>query len=280
MTHFLTAALAGVLVAGLALPAVAQDDVTSDTVVATVNGEDITLGHMLVLRARLPEEFQRLSDDELYSGILEQLIQQALIGGTVSELSKVGRYVLENERRALLATEAVAAITETAVTDEAVQAEYDKMAADYLPEQEFNASHILVETEEAAQAIIDELAGGADFAELARTRSTGPSGPNGGSLGWFGKGMMVPPFEEAVLALEPGQVSGPVQTQFGWHVIRLNETRDTAAPPLEDVRTAIEEQLRGNAIVARIDELRGAALIERREGVDPSVISNGALLQE
>ncbi|MGR3467098.1 MAG: peptidylprolyl isomerase, partial [Shimia sp.] len=122
-----------------------------------------------------------------------------------------------------------------------------------------------------AQQIVTDLDGGADFAELAMERSTGPSGPRGGELGWFGAGMMVAPFQEAVETLEVGGVSAPVQTQFGWHVITLNDIRTTEPPAFEAVREDIEGQLRSEALEARIDELRDAAEIARTEDLGPEV---------
>jgi peptidyl-prolyl cis-trans isomerase C len=150
-----------------------------------------------------------------------------------------------------------------------------------IPVEEFNASHILVETEEEAQALIDALGEGADFAELAAENSIGPSGPNGGQLGWFTAGMMVPEFEVAVFELEAGEVSAPVQTQFGWHVILLNETREQAPPTLEDVRAELDRGAAPRPRGCRIDELMGEAEIERPElDIDPAVIANTDLLNE
>jgi peptidyl-prolyl cis-trans isomerase C len=138
-----------------------------------------------------------------------------------------------------------------------------------------------LETEEEAQAVIDELAEGADFAELAAERSVGPSGPNGGQLGWFTAGMMVPEFEEAVFALEPGEVSEPVETQFGWHVILLSDTRAQEPPALEEVRAELLEGLRRARVDARVEELMSEAEIERPElDIDPSVIANNDLIEE
>ena len=154
-----------------------------------------------------------------------------------------------------------------------------KRQAQYIdaePEPEFNASHILVETKEEADAIKTELDGGADFAELAKEKSTGPSGPGGGSLGWFGPGMMVPAFEEAVAGMEAGSVSEPVETQFGWHVIKLNETRTAEAPALEGVREELETQIRQTKVQEAIESLTEAAEVDRSaaEGIDPSVLNN------
>ena len=276
------APLAMALACGLVTPAVAQTEpVSPDTVVASVDGIDITLGHMLVLRSRLPAQYQQLGDDVLYDAILEQLIQQTVLGQQAGDLTPVNRRVLENEERALLASQIVTETAEGAITDQAVQAAYDEAYADAGGDTEYNASHILVDSQEAAQLLIDELSGGAEFAALAQEHSTGPSGPNGGALGWFTEGMMVPPFEAAVIALEVGEVSAPVETQFGWHVIVLNDTRQTTAPELEEVRGEVEMQVQRQAVEALVEQLTAEAEIVRlEEPLDPAVLSDPALVAE
>ena len=161
-----------------------------------------------------------------------------------------------------------------ALSEEAINAAYKAQYVDQDPGKEFNASHILVETEEDAAAIVESLAAGADFAETAKEKSTGPSGPNGGSLGWFGTGAMVPEFEQAVVGLEVGQVSVPVQTQFGWHVIRLNETRVQDVPTLDEVRQEIEGQVREQAMLSAVEEAVSKADVDRSgsEELDPACL--------
>ena len=265
------------LAAAVALPVTAQDEPSVDTVVATVNDTEITLGHMLVARASLPQQYQQLPDDVLFQGILDQLVQQtALADSFTGELPPRVTLSIENETRSLTAGEAIEGVMAEDVSDEELQAAYDAQYKDAEPEQEFNASHILVETKEEADAIKAELDGGADFAEVAKEKSTGPSGPGGGSLGWFGPGMMVPEFEEAVAGMEAGGVSEPVETQFGWHVIKLNETRTGEAPALEDVREELETQVRQTKVQEAIESLTEAAEVDRSaaEGIDPTVLKN------
>ena len=265
------------LAAAVALPVTAQDEPSVDTVVATVNDTEITLGHMLVARASLPQQYQQLPDDVLFQGILDQLVQQtALADSFTGELPPRVTLSIENETRSLTAGEAIEGVMAEDVSDEELQAAYDAQYKDAEPEQEFNASHILVETKEEADAIKVELDGGADFAEVAKEKSTGPSGPGGGSLGWFGPGMMVPEFEEAVAGMEAGGVSEPVETQFGWHVIKLNETRTGEAPALEDVREELETQVRQTKVQEAIESLTEAAEVDRSaaEGIDPTVLKN------
>ncbi len=272
------AALALAISAGGA--AKAAEHVSADTVVATVNGTEITLGHMLVLRQRLPQQYQQLPPEVLFDGILDQLVQQTLLSDQTEELSATSQYILDNENRALRASEELREVVDAAMTDEALQEAYDRLYGAVDPETEYNASHILVETEEEAAALVTELEGGADFAELAMEKSTGPSGPRGGELGWFGKGAMVAPFEEAVIAMEVGAISAPVQTQFGWHVIKLNETRIKDAPTLEEVRGNLEADIQAAVVQERIDELTEGAEITRAtaEEIDPALLNDMSLL--
>jgi peptidyl-prolyl cis-trans isomerase C len=169
-----------------------------------------------------------------------------------------------------------------AVTKEDIEKAYQDTYLTGAKGQEYNASHILVESKEEAEAIALQLRGGAEFAEMAREKSTGPSGPNGGALGWFSAGMMVAPFQTAVESLKPGEVSGPVETQFGWHVIKLNETRIQEAPDLAEVRGEIEVKLQQEAVEAKVDSLVSSAKVTRtnKADVDASVLSKIELLEE
>ncbi|WP_299650693.1 peptidylprolyl isomerase [uncultured Tateyamaria sp.] len=267
------------LIAAMALPAAAQD---ADTVVATVNGTDITVGHMIVARASLPQQFQQLPPEVLFTGILEQLINQTLLAQAYEgELPKRAQFQLENETRSLTAGEALEVLFQEQLTDDAIQAAYEAQFAGTTPKEEYNASHILVETEEEATAVKSEIEGGADFEATAREKSTGPSGPNGGLLGWFGTGQMVPSFEAAVIALEVGEVSDPVQTDFGWHIIVLNETRIAEAPALDEVREELEQTVRDTAVEGYVAELTEGAQIDQSAAaeIDPSVLLDLTLVQ-
>jgi len=271
-------------VAALALPAAAQDTATADssTVVATVGDTEITVGHMIVAWASLPEQYQGLPDDVLFQGILDQLIQQSTLQQNFDgELPPRIDLQLENERRSLTAGEAINQLMEEPLDEADVQATYEADYGNAEKETEYNASHILVETEEAALAVIAEIEGGADFAAVAREKSTGPSGPNGGQLGWFGTGAMVPEFEQAVVDLDVGAVSAPVKTQFGWHIITLNESRVKDAPALEDVREQIELQLRQIRVQSEIEAVTAAAAVDRSgaEGISPEVIKQTTILE-
>lgn len=164
---------------------------------------------------------------------------------------------LELQSRALLA-QAVATdfMERNPATEEEMQALYDEEAS-RAPAQEFKARHILVETQGEAVAVIAELDGGADFEELAREKSTGPSGPSGGDLGWFPPERMVPEFSQAVTVLADGEYTKtPVQTQFGWHVILREESRQAAPPPYDSVRDVLKQQVESQKLQAYLASLR------------------------
>lgn len=267
------------LAVALAAPAWAEGE-TADTVVSTVNGVKITLGQMIALRETLPEQYQSLPDDVLYSGILEQLVQQEVLRQSVTDLSPRHKAMLENDSRGYVSSVAIEAVALEAVTDEALQAAYDARFKDAAPQTEYNAAHILVETVEEAETLKAELAGGADFAELAKTHSidTG-SGQAGGDLGWFGLGMMVKPFEDAVVAAKVGEVAGPIQTDFGQHLILVKETRVAENPPLDQIRDELAAEIENAAIEAHLKELTEAATITKEgEGFDPTLLKKTELI--
>ncbi len=275
------------LVASLALstPALAQTDASRDTVLATVNGTEITLGHLLAARDSLPEQFRAMPPEALFEPLVEQLIEQtALMQQTEGTLSAREQITLENEQRAFIANTALTRAAEAALSEDNVTTAYEAFVTEFdgrEPTPEFNASHIIVETEEEAAALRAQLDDGADFAELAREHSMDGAAAGGGSLGWFGLGAMIPEFETAVQSLEVGEYLGPLETQFGWHLVLLNDTRMSQAPALEDVREALEESLQREAAQAALLSATDAATIEREyEGFDPQILTRSELLDD
>ena len=267
------------LAAVLSGPALAEGE-TADTVVASVNGTQITLGQMIAMKESLPAEYQSLPDDVLFKGIYDQLVQQEVLAQSVKDLGPRALATLENDKRGYVSGLAIQGIVKEAVTDEALQKAYDDRFKDAKPQTEYSAAHILVATEEEANALKEELAGGADFAELAKAKSTDTgSGANGGDLGWFGLGMMVKPFEDAVVAAKVGEVAGPVKTDFGYHLILVKETRVAEKPTLDQLRDELAQQVENAAITAKIDELTKAATVTREgETLDPAILKNSALI--
>ena len=264
------------------LPLAASAAPHANTVVASINGEDITIGHMVMARENLPEQYKQLPDEVLYNAILDQLIQQTALKQQLrGEVPHYVELAVENEERAMLAADVIEMVMDKASGEDLLRAAYDEKYTTGEGGDEFHAAHILVESEEDALDVKAELDAGADFATLAKERSTGPSGPNGGDLGWFTTGRMVPEFEQAVLKLRSGEVSGPVQTQFGWHIILLNQRRKTEAPEFEEVRAELAGELRQKAVEDRVNELTAAAEIERPEieDLDPAILKDLSLVR-
>ncbi len=270
-----------VLALSVATQTVAQDEITGDTVVAKVGDTEITVGQLIIARAQLPQQYSQFPNEALFDGLIEQLIQQQLLADALEEVPSGIEYTLQNERRSLMAGEVVNVISAEAVTDEAIQAAYDAAFADVEEVNEFNASHLLVATEEEALAAKARLDEGAAFADVARDVSTGPTGPNGGNLGWFAPGAMVPEFEEVISNLEVGAVSDPFETQFGWHVATLNETRVQPQPTLEQMRNQLANDIQEAAITARLDELAAAQEVVKPAAgdFDPNIIDRLELIE-
>eukprot|EP00903_Cladosiphon_okamuranus_P002565 g2563.t1 len=236
-------------------------------VVAKVGDAEITEADMAFAAQDLGQELQRFPPTEWRKLLLDVMIDMELMAKAARDagLDKDPDFQKQLEflelralRNAYLGDK-----INGDISDDAVKAAYDKEFADYEGPEELNARHILVKEKAEAEEVIKQLDDGADFAELAREKSTGPSGPNGGSLGYFTKGQMVKPFEEAALALEPGSYTQePVETQFGWHVIKLEDKRRQDKPALEDVAQGLRQQLMREAYDARMAELKDEVAIE------------------
>lgn len=275
-------ATATAIFTAFALPVAAQD---ASTVLARVGETEITLGHAIALRAQLPEQFAQVPDETLFPAIVEQLVEQELVSqANADTLSSRQRVLLENETRNFIAAAVLQDIATEAVTEESLNAAYETFAAEYAegePVTEYHAAHILVRTEEERDQVVAALDEGQEFGAVAAEFSIDGSAQQGGDLGWFAPGMMIPDFQAAVEALEPGQVSEPVQTRFGWHVIKLFETRTAEVPAQEEVQMELSQEIQREATRVYIESLRENTEVEMDiEGVDPSALSNVSLLDE
>ncbi|OSQ29543.1 peptidylprolyl isomerase [Thalassospira sp. MCCC 1A03138] len=258
----LAASLATVMFAS---PVMAQDAAPAeDQVLATVNGEEILESEVRATQQGLPQQYRQLPFEMLKPMLVDREINQRLLmlagqDAGLADDEEVKNQLAALERRLVAETYLERAIAEK-VTDDAIKAHYDEFIKTNEPEPQVHARHILLENEDDAKAVIAELDDGADFVELAKEKSTGPSGPNGGDLGFFNKGDMVAPFAEAAFAMEPGTYSKePVQTQFGWHVILVEEKKDGVQPTLEEIRQQMEAEVTQQAVQDLIEELRSDA---------------------
>jgi peptidyl-prolyl cis-trans isomerase C len=240
----------------------------SGPVVASVNGTPITQAALDVyITQRSKSAVHKGSDDpdtilnELIS--LELMRQEGVTKGLDSKPEVVA--TLAQQQRTVLAGAAISDfMTNNAATDEDARQLYDEQLGK--PTTEYNARHILLDNEEAAVDVIKQLDAGADFSELAKEKSTGPSGPSGGKLGWFGANQMVKPFSDAAAALEKGTYTKePVQTQFGWHVIILDDTRESTPPTFEDVKERLKVMIANRKLQQHVEEIKAAADIQITE---------------
>lgn len=259
-TRLLSACLLSATMATFSANALAESNIAEADIIATVNGQAISIEDRTRVTKQLMSRGQQVDEARVTEELvnLEVMKQEAVKLGLESNPEVTAQ--LEILKTRILANAAINALTkDIKITDEDVKAEYDQQVAK-LDVKEFKASHILLEDEAAANAVIAEIEGGAEFATVAKEKSTGPSGPNGGDLGWFTAQSMVPEFSQAVGTMKKGDVSKtPVKTQFGYHVIKLDDTRDAEKPKMDQVRAEIEGILTQNKLAAKLEELRKAA---------------------
>ena len=263
-----------VLAGGLVMAAPVPNAFSQERIlVAKLNGEDIYLDEVLGLVEKLPDEIRQQPLETYFDRLIDDIVDSRLAAAAGNEAG------LTNDERVIeqmsiaaqrvLAEAWINSELRKSITDEAVQQAYDIFVADEQSRHEVRARHILVKEKAEAEAVIAELQGGADFAELAKKRSTGPSGPNGGDLGYFPRGAMVPAFENAAFALEAGSFTQtPVQTQFGWHIILVEEKRIAEAPTIEELAPQLRQNLISQNLGRLLDSLRTNARIERRPFAD------------
>lgn len=234
-------------------------------VVATIDGASITDAQLDAYAFSRTGEGATAENRE---ALIEQLGDLMLLSNLAEKqkLDDIERVEaeLELQRRSVLAQAFIRDyLSRNPVTDEEALAEYKRQIEQYPAPAQFKARHILLESEEDAMAVIKQLDGGADFAELAKEKSTGPSGPQGGDLGWFDAGAMVAPFSAAVVAMENGSYSKtPVQTQFGWHVILREDSRKAEPPAFEDLKDRLKDGMGQQKFQTYFNTLKEQATLE------------------
>ena len=263
----LTGALAMVLLAGL--PARAED---ANPVLAKVNGAEIRQSDVTLAEEELGPSLAQMDPATKKDNVLSFLIDMKIVSKAAEdkkiENSEDFKKRLAFTRSRLLMDSLLASEGKAATTDEAMKKVYEDAAKQISGEQEVHARHILVETEDEAKAVEDELKKGADFAELAKKKSKDPGASDGGDLGFFTKDQMVPEFSAVAFALEPGKISDPVKSQFGWHVIKVEEKRSRKAPEFDQVKSQIETYVTRKAQADYVAKLREAAKVERMDQAD------------
>lgn len=237
----------------------------ADPVVATVAGAEIRASELTMAEGDLDPQFARLPDEQRRVAALAAVIDIKTLARK-AEAEKLDetedfKKLMAFQRDRALHNAIFKSTVVDPVSDVDIKARYDKEIAATPPEEEISSRHILLKTEEEAKAVIAELDAGKDFAELAKEKSTGPSAAQGGDLGFFTKGRMVPEFEAVAFTLKAGEYAKePVKTQFGWHVIKVEERRETAPPVFEEVadqiRQLVMRERYGELIRAARDEVK------------------------
>jgi peptidyl-prolyl cis-trans isomerase C len=244
-------------------------DANGDSVIARVNGIDITQSDLALAEEDLGSEMQATPADAKREQLISYLADVIMVT-QAAEKKKVADNPDFKRRLAFLRNKLLMGYelqeeAKAAVSDEAMQQTYQDAVKSMAGQEEVHARHILVESEDEAKTILAELKGGADFAAVAKERSKDPGAAAGGDLGYFSKEQMVPEFAEVAFKMYAGQLSNPVKTQFGWHIIKVEDRRTRTAPEFEKVKDQIESYMMRKAQTEFVAKLRESAKIERLE---------------
>jgi peptidyl-prolyl cis-trans isomerase C len=265
------AAVTGCLALALftGLPLRAED---ANPVLAKVNGSEIRQSDVALAEEELGPSLAQMDPSTKKENVLAFLIDMKIVAKAAEdkkiENSEDFKKRLAFTRNRLLMDSLLSNEGKAATTDDAMKKVYEDASKQITGEQEVHARHILVETEDEAKAIEAELKKGADFAELAKKKSKDPGASDGGDLGFFTKDQMVPEFSAVAFTLEPGKISDPVKSQFGWHIIKVEEKRNRKAPDFEQVKSQIETYVTRKAQADYVAKLREAAKVERMDQPD------------
>src|SRR4051794_9908526 len=239
----------------------------ANPVLAKVNGAEIRASDVALAEEELGPSLAQMDPATKKDNVLAFLIDMKIVAKEAEDKKIADRDDFKTRlafaRNRLLMDNLLSVEGKAATTDENMKKVYEDAAKQITGEQEVHASHILVETEDQAKKIEDQLKKGGDFAEIAKKESKDPGAADGGDLGFFTKDQMVPEFSTAAFALEPGKISDPVKTQFGWHVSKVEEKRARKAPDFEQVKPQIETYVVRKAQADYVAKLRQAAKVER-----------------
>ncbi|MBL6079972.1 peptidylprolyl isomerase [Belnapia sp. T18] len=273
-----------------AAPQATAQQAAEDPVLARVDGSPVRLSDvMATAQDVLPPEMRSMPGPALMQmlppEVVRQLVDRAVTERVLTNAARsagldkdaeVQRRIRRAEEQELQQAYLSREVT-PAVTDAAIRTRYEQEAGRRQGEEEVHARHILVQTEAEAKAVLAELAGGADFADVAKRRSRDPGAQSGGDLGFFKRGDMVPEFAEAAFALQPGQMTqAPIRTSFGWHVIKVEERRSAPVPGFEESRNQLRQKMLEEQVQQVVARARDAAKVERVDQPAPSMLDNAA----
>jgi peptidyl-prolyl cis-trans isomerase C len=257
-----------------------QEALSADTPFIEVNGKIIKFGSAIIAFSKIQQRNLNFDKNTIFSQIVQQLVNEELLSQKIDKENKLTLLALEHEKRSAKAAQMVSKILKNFPNDELVKSAYKNLTNDFKGSLEYNASHILVKEEGQAINIRKDISNGKNFEALAKEHSIGPTGKNGGNLDWFDLGSMVPEFSTALMVLSEGDISQPVQTKFGWHLIKLNKTREKKIPEFKEIKAQLIQNLRQKKIndyLKSLSENSEISFVGRN--INPDEITNIKLLE-
>ena len=257
-----------------------QETLSADTPFIEVNGKIIKFGSAIIAFSKLQQRNMNFDKNTIFSQIVQQLVNEELLSQKIDKENKLTLLALEHEKRSAKAAQMVSKILKNFPNDELVKTAYQNLTNEFKGSLEYNASHILVKEEGQAKTIRKDISNGKNFEALAKEHSIGPTGKNGGNLDWFDLGSMVPEFSTALMVLSEGDISQPVQTKFGWHLIKLNKTREKKVPEFKEIKAQLAQNLRQKKINDYLKSLTENSEISFvGKNINPNEITNIKLLE-
>lgn len=249
------------------LAAATSVNAAADTVVANVNGQKFTYSQVMEAKSSLPKQYQSAPDDKIFPVLLNQtvdtyLIEKAATAAGLENKPEVKK-AIEKAKEGIIAQAYLLEKVKDKITDAAIQEKYNEVIKNFPKEKEVHLRHILVDNKETAQSVIKALKNGTDFKKLAQTKSKDATAKEGGDLGFFRKSELPKDLAEAAFALTPGTYSQePVKTDYGWHVLMVEQMRDAVPPKFEDIKNELKGLMTQEAVVALVKNLRAEAKVE------------------
>ncbi len=258
-----------------------QEALSANTPFIEVNGKIVKFGSAIIAFSKLQQRNVNIDNNTIFSQIVQQLVNEELLSQKIDKENKLTVLALEHEKRSAKAAQMVSKILKNFPNDELINSAYQNLSDELKGSLEYNASHILVKEEGQAKTIRKDINNGDNFEALAKEHSIGPTGKNGGNLDWFDLSNMVPEFSTALMVLSEGDVSQPVQTKFGWHLIKLNKTREKKIPELEEIKAQLVQNLRQKKINDYLKSLTENSEINFvGKNISPNEITNMRLLEK
>ena len=258
-----------------------QETLSADTPFIEVNGKIIKFGSAIIAFSKIQQRNVKFDENTIFSQIVQQLVNEELLSQKIDKENKLTLLALEHEKRSAKAAQMVSKILKNFPNNELVNSAYQNLISELKGSLEYNASHILVKEEDQAITIRKDIYNGKNFEALAKEYSVGPTGKNGGNLNWFDLASMVPEFSTALMVLSEGDVSQPVQTEFGWHLIKLNKTREKKVPELKEIEAQLRQNLRQKKINDYLKSLTENSEINFvGKNINPNEVANTQLLEK